>query len=639
MIDLAAVLLSLTIRVSDVQRPRISETVTVSGTGPSIAVPAAVTVLGQEQLASSPAVTLDDTLRSVPGFSLFRRSSSRVANPTTQGVTLRGLAASGSSRALVLADEVPLNDPVGGWVYWNRLPAVAIEEVSVARGASGDLHGADSMAGVVTIHSLDRSGLRLLAEAGGDDTARLSVSGGRDRQPVSLFGAVEGLTTGGFVIVAPEARGPVDTPAASRYATLNGTAGAPVGASHVTARGSYFGESRRNGTPIQRNRTRVAQASASVNAPHGFTVRGYALTQTYFQTFSAVNDDRTAERQTSEQQVDATAFGAAADWARSSGNHSLSVSTSTRIVDADLEDTSFNASGVRLTPRVTTPRQAITAVAAQGAAHQSRFSAGGGLRVEFWRSSFEGTNDHVFFSPRAWATFAPQERVSFRVAYQSAHRGPTINELYRPFRVGDVLTNANPLLRPEDAHDIEAGVSWHRRTLTARATGFWTRVDRAIVNVTLSSGGPTIIRQRQNAARIVAAGVELEADVRPRNWLSLTGSTSFTDSTFVEGPLEDLRVPQVPRWHHALGARAATGRARLSAEWRYIGPQFDDDRNVFELDRSSMIDARAGWMLTGGVELFAAIENAFDEEQDVGRTPLRTIGLPRTTRVGVRVIF
>jgi len=108
---------------------------------------------------------------------------------------------------------------------------------------------------------------------------------------------------------------------------------------------------------------------------------------------------------------------------------------------------------------------------------------------------------------------------------------------------------------------------------------------------------------------------------------------------FTAGPLDGLRVPQVPRAHHSLGARGSFGALRLSAEWRYIGPQFDDDRNAFELDRSSMVDARAGWMLRQGLELFAAVENVLDEEQDVGRTPLRTIGLPRTSRTGVRLVF
>lgn len=40
-------------------------------------------------------------MRGVPGFSLFHRSGSRTANPTSQGISLRGLGASGACRAIV----------------------------------------------------------------------------------------------------------------------------------------------------------------------------------------------------------------------------------------------------------------------------------------------------------------------------------------------------------------------------------------------------------------------------------------------------------------------------------------------------------------------------------------------------------
>src|SRR5688572_1833106 len=185
--DLALTLLWTAAQLAALQSPRLAETMTVTAALPSLATPAAVTTLGRLDLDTSPAATLDDTLRSVPGFSLFRRSSSRVANPTTQGVTLRGLAASGSSRALVLADDVPLNDPFGGWVYWNRVPSAALAEVSVARGAAGDLYGADALAGVVSIRSAADAAVRALAEGGTDGLARLSGYGGH-RQ---LFGSAE----------------------------------------------------------------------------------------------------------------------------------------------------------------------------------------------------------------------------------------------------------------------------------------------------------------------------------------------------------------------------------------------------------------------------------------------------------------
>ena len=112
---------------------------------------ASIVVLGQKDLETTAALTLDDSLRQVPGFSLFRRSGSRTANPTTQGVSLRGLGASGASRAVVLADGIPLNDPFGGWVYWDRVPRVSVAEVEVLRGSASHLYGSAALGGVVNI--------------------------------------------------------------------------------------------------------------------------------------------------------------------------------------------------------------------------------------------------------------------------------------------------------------------------------------------------------------------------------------------------------------------------------------------------------------------------------------------------------
>src|SRR5881628_4202667 len=98
--------------------------------------PASVTVLTREDIRLSPSQTLDDLLRQVPGFSLFRRSSSLVAHPTTQGISLRGIGSSGASRSLVLWDGIPANDPFGGWVYWTQFQPEELERVEVSRGAS-----------------------------------------------------------------------------------------------------------------------------------------------------------------------------------------------------------------------------------------------------------------------------------------------------------------------------------------------------------------------------------------------------------------------------------------------------------------------------------------------------------------------
>jgi outer membrane receptor protein involved in Fe transport len=141
---------------------------------------ASATVLTSAELNNAASGALDDVLRQTPGFTLFRRSTSRTANPTTQGVTLRGVSGSGASRTLVLADGVPLNDPFGSWVYWNRVPLAAIDRVEVVRGGAGDLYGADALGGVIQVltFSPTRPRLRAAVDGGSHSTGRGSLFGG-----------------------------------------------------------------------------------------------------------------------------------------------------------------------------------------------------------------------------------------------------------------------------------------------------------------------------------------------------------------------------------------------------------------------------------------------------------------------------
>jgi outer membrane receptor protein involved in Fe transport len=564
-----------------------------------------------------------------------------VANPTTQGVTLRGLAASGSSRALVLADGVPLNDPVGGWVYWNRIPLAALQEASVSRGAAGDTHGGDALAGIVTLTSARDESARLLLEGGTDATARLSAYGGTGDHN-RVFAAAEGFTTDGFVTVAPDVRGTIDTAVNSRYYSAFGALALGTPAADLTFRAAHFDESRENGTPVQRNATRISQMTGlarGLTRAVGWFGTADAATQDYEQTFSAVLEGRSAERLTSEQQIGATSAGAQAEifTAASRGGFQVTGQSALRHVSAELNETAFAFNGGPM-PSVQTDASQLTAAAGiQATVHRGVFAAGTGFRTELWRAS--DRNSHVVTTPKAWITWLLPGGLSVMAAARGGFRGPTINELYRGFRVGNVITAPNALLTPERARSVEGGVVWSRTRLTLRALGFWSRVDDAVVNVTVESTGGLIVRERQNAARIRAAGTELEAEVRLSPHLRVTMASAYTDSIFTEGPLTGLRVPQVARLQHAIGGSGTRGPFRGSVDWRFVGSQFDDDRNVFLLDQASTLDARIGWKAGRRTEVFVAMENVLDGEQEVGRTPLRTLGLPRTSRAGVRVVF
>ena len=633
---------ALSKRLRFVLQPKgIVESVTVSGEPNNrVTTPGNATVIDAEAMMAFPALTVDDRLRSIPGFSLFRRSSSRVANPTTQGVTLRGLSGSGASRTAVFTDGIPANDPFGGWVYWNRIPVAAINRIEVSRGGSSDLHGSDAMGGAIRIETASR-GAMVLAEGGEDGTARMSIFGGRRWQRWEGRGAFERFVTDGYVIVAPESRGTIDVPANSRYATAYAGVGAPLG-SQVTVdlRGSYFTEDRGNGTPFQTNATVIGQGSGSArgNLLDGvWTARGSVASQDYEQTFSTVLTGRASERPISRQRVDTTARDFGVEWLKPQQRGALLFGATSRLVDAELADVTlatFAEAGADA-------EQRTHAAFAQTTMTFGRATFGAGLRGEVWKSRrADGSDDRdeTFIVPRASLAFRANDYLSLRATYQDGHRSPTVNELYRDFRVGSVLTRANAALGPEQSRGWEASALLTRPWLSARTAFFWTTLDDAIVSVTLESGA-TIIRQRQNAGRIRARGMEIESDVRITQALSLTATAAFIGSTFTRGvDLVGLRVPQVPRVQASTGVRGAWTHATAAFEWRFIGRQFDDDRNTpsFELDRSSVVDLKGAWRPRRSFELFAALENAFDAEQEVGRTPLLTIGLPRTFRAGVR---
>jgi len=634
-------------------RPQaIAEQVTVSAESAPrrLSVDSSVTSLDRSTLVETPALRLDDQLRAIPGFSLFRRTTSAVANPTTQGVTLRGLSASGASRTLVMADDVPLNDPFGAWVYWNRVPVAALQRVDVVRGASGDIHGNDALGGVIRLTTRTGQGGEAWLEGGNLGNVRASVYGALVRGSWLAGAAAESGKTDGFVVVAPEARGPIDVNADSQGTSAMAWAGGAAGAVQITGRGGYFTEDRGNGTPAQVNGTVTRWGSANA---HGLVfgglweARGDVTSNDYRQTFSAVTTvngvARAGERLTSLQWVGSTGGGASASWIRQARRGDALVSFSERVVHANLDEAAISVAGVQAPTIRTVGDQRNTGIVVHGRFELTpKVSLSAGMRGEWWSLENPGGLGDVqqvfFFQPRVGATIAAGEGQTVRLSWLSGFRTPTINELFRSFRVGSTLTNANAQLKSEQSSGPEAAFTMTRSRWTARALFYGTRLDNAIYNRTVSSSPTAIVRVRDNAdAR--AIGSELELEYRVRGAWSVTTAWAFNDSEFTSGELDGKRVPQVPKAAGSVGVRAGKGPWSASASIRVFGEQFDDDVNQFTLRAGSITDARAAWKIVTRAELFGAVENAFDSEIDTGRTPIRTIGAPRQVRGGLIVRF
>jgi len=322
-----------------------SEEITVTATRKETRLadtPSSVVVVSRESLGNSAAPTLDDALRQVPGFTLFRRSGSRTANPTTQGVSLRGLGASGASRALVLDDGVPLNDPFGGWIYWGRVPRLGISRVEVVRGGGADLYGSGAMGGVVQF--IRRADEEVSAELsyGQQSTANGQLYAATKRGEWRAAFTADLFRTGGYVLVQPPQRGAVDREADSRHAGVDAT----VSRGGFFVRASHYDESRHNGTPLQINDTTIRQLILGADLS-GLSLRAYAGDQDYRQTFSAVAADRLSERLTVDQRVPSRSRGGSAQWfpfAR--GGHVIVTGGDVRQVSGASDEGATRVSGV-----------------------------------------------------------------------------------------------------------------------------------------------------------------------------------------------------------------------------------------------------------------------------------------------------
>ncbi len=643
-----------------------SVTVTARTPTPLAQSPTSDRQLTQQDVANSPNLTLDETLRQIPGFSLFRRSSSRTANPTTQGVSLRGLGANGASRALVLEDGIPMNDSFGGWVYWDRIPEESVESIEVSQEGGSSLYGSDALGGVVEFFTRppEDKGLSLETSYGNQNTPDVSLwTGGTWHGWEGSF-AGEAFHTDGYVLVPEPYRGVIDTRAGSQHGTADLRIGKKFGnGSDVFARGWFLSESRANGTPDQVNDTRLGEGALGADLQLGrfgaLTLRFYGDAQTYNQTFSSIAADRNGETLTNIQAVPAQELGGSAVWLRVLGKRQTLVAgvdtqevrgrSNERLVLAGKETSSGG-------------RQRNTGVFGEDIIQLARhWTLSASARFDRW-SNFDASSIAAPFSSpptttltpypdRSYNAFSPRlilvqqvnARVSWSASVYRAFRAPTLNELYRPFRVGNVVTDANSDLRAERLTGGEAGVSLNvvPRRLLIRGTGFFNEIIDPVANVTLSTTPALITRQRQNLGRTRAPGAEIDVTAGITDRLSLTAGYQYVDATVTSFPtdpgLVGLWVAQVP--HHVLTFQARyqnPARISFAVDGRMVGKQFDDDRNHFPLGRFFVLDAMAWRRIGRGAEIFAAAENLFNAQYSINATPVPQVGMPIAVRAGIR---
>ena len=577
-----------------------------------------VTVVESEWLESRPGLNVDDRLRDIPGFTLFRRSSSLVAHPTTQGISLRGIGSSAAGRTLVLYDGVPINDPFGGWVYWSRVNPDALEVIEVSRGPSTSAYGDRAMGGVVSLFSRIPEARRMWFAAEGGSAGIAESRGGYS----NLFGKfgvsafVRGLRSEGYYVVDEDRRGSTDRKADVDFLVGDLRLDYFGDKNRLTFRTNAVAEQRRNGTRFREN-------SSSLGTTGGHFQRGGLAATAYHSrgvlrgTFSFVNGPRTFERVVLLQRVESEDTGGSLVWNRGWKNANLIVGADTHRAEGFSRDTVTSTGFIRR------PGGRLWQ---QGTFVQTDFAVGprtrvyGGLRHDF---SDRG-ND--FWSPRGGIAFSEGPRRWRASAYRS-FRSPTLNELFRQFRVGNTTTLGNDGLIPERMAGADAGFDWRLPRVLLRTTVFYQEIEDLIGNRTLRLE-PMPLRQRQNFGRAVGRGVEFELQKTVKR-VRFEGAYLYVDSQ-----LNSVWMPQTPRHQGSFQVLYSSEKTLLSAGFRSSALQFEDDLNRFILPGFATVQFMAKQRLARGVSGVLAIENAFNRSFLVGFTPTPTTGTPRLVRVG-----
>ncbi len=630
-----------------------------------------VAVVDRDRIVATASGRIEDVLRDVAGLTQFRRSDARSANATSQGATLRGLGGNASSRALLVLDGVPQSDPFGGWITWPAYAPERLGSVRVTRGGGSGVYGSGALAGTIEMESVGAgSGLTGSLAYGSrqslDGSAMLSGKLG------SGFGFLSATYArgNGFIPIVASQRGSADIAAPYEQATLTARGVAPLDAqTELQASIMGFTDRRERGTILSQNGGDGADASLRLVHKGRWGVQALAYVQMRKFTSRAVSVDATRTTVTqsvNQYNVPSTGVGGRLEVRPPLGDAiELRLGTDFRRTTGKTNELFTYVSGNPTRIREAGGQSDTAGAYAELSAKTGSLTLTGGVRADRWwirdgrlvertlatRATIRNdiAADRQGWEPTARAGLAFDAGiVTLRGSAYLGWRLPTLNELYRPFRVGADATAANPALAPERMKGAELGIDLTpAEGVTLRATAFTNKLTDAIGNVTLAQGPGTFpgvgfvagaYRQRVNIDAVRSNGMEVDARISRGDW-RLAVSYAYTDArilgTGTSVALDGLRPAQVP----AHTASATLGWRGLSATARYVSAQYEDDSNSRRLNDALTLDAVASLPLTERLSVFVRGENVTNARVE---TAISAIGVverasPRTIWVGVRL--
>jgi outer membrane receptor protein involved in Fe transport len=624
----------------------------------------ATTTLERDTIVTSPSGRIEDVLRGVAGFQQFRRSDSRSSNPSAQGVTLRALGGNATSRALVLLDGVPLADPFFGYIPLSAIAPETLGTVRVTRGGGSGPFGAGALAGTIELESTEPGDTGpFLGNAAVNNRGETEASGVLTRRLGQGFAVASGRWDRGQGFFTTPADQRVPATARAAFDSWNAAlrAVAPLTDTvEVQARVGAFRDDRTLRFDGADSFSRGEDASIRLVGRGAWAFDALAYVQA--RDFGNVVISSTRFTPTLDQRrTPSTGIGGKFELRPPLlEGHDIRIGADYRRADGELQEEALNAVSGAVTER----RRAGGATSNLGIFLEDDWQFGpltvnGGLRAD--RSSITGgffravspTTGAVVrelvapdradwsLSWRAGAKINASRRLDLRAAAYTGLRLPTLNELYRPFVVFPVTTQANADLANERLRGFEVGLDWQPvNEIVIAVTAFDNEVENAIANVTIAPN----LRRRANLPAIEARGIEASVAAKFGR-VSLDSALAWTDAAVRgEGPsadLDGLRPAQTPEFAATLTLswQPAPGW-RIAGTLRHVSAQFEDDRQSDRLPPATTLDAFLAAPLWGRLSLTVRGENLTDEAI-VTRNQGGSIdlGVPRTVWLGLRYGF
>ena len=620
-----------------------------------------VQTITREELIATPSGRIEDALASVAGFQQFRRSDSRSSNPSAQGATLRSLGGNASSRAAVLLDGVPMADPFFGFIPFTAIAPERLGEVRITRGGGSGPFGAGALAGTIELASADLAALgsfggHVYVNNRGETESAAHVAG----ELGSGFGVISGRwDRGKGFFTTPEIER-VDASARAAYDSFSvqARAVAPLTDTiELQARGLIYDDRRTLRFDGADSSSSGQDASLRIVGRGDWQFDALAYVQARNFTNIVISSTRFVPV-LDQRNTPSTGIGGKFEIRPPVGEAvTLRLGTDYRRSEGELFETSLSA----FTGAVRELRNAGGTNTDLGFFAETDLVLGpltltGGVRLDrytirggFYRAVDADGNilaNDVFDNRGGWETslrggalFDAGGGLMLRAAAYSGLRLPTLNELYRPFVVFPVTTNANAALENERLEGFEIGLDFSAADfLTVSLTGFDNRVKGAIANVTLD---PTT-RQRRNIDAIHARGVEARAALS-FGQVQFNTSLAYTDAEAQQqgADFDGNRPSQTPAWSGSATLSYRLGKSGIiAATLRHTGRQFEDDLQTEALPAATTFGAYAEAPISDALAIVLRGENLTDEEI-VTRNQGGSIdlGTPRTIWVGIKAAF